>query len=177
MSNDPRTEFMTAYIAHQGRIYRYILTLVPNPGDAEELFQQTSMTLWEKWDDYDATRGAFPQWAFGFALNHVRNFLRKRARRGNTYTLSDAALDRIAALRREHDDEFEDRREALAVCMQALPERQRTIVEGYYDADGSTESIADSLGMTSAALYKSLQRVRKALLDCINRRLDGEGTR
>lgn len=175
MPDASRTEFMAAYVAHQGRIYRYILTLVPNPGDAEEIFQQTSMTLWEKWDNFDPSRGVFPQWAFGFAHNHVRNFLRKQARRGPTYALSDEALDRIAALRREHDDEFEDRRDALAYCMDTLPERQRRIVEGYYDAGANAATIAESLGMTRAAMHKALQRVRRALHDCINRRLDDTG--
>jgi len=168
-------QFMQHYVRDQGRIYRYILTLVAHEADAEELFQAVSMKLWVDRDRFDPERGAFAQWAFGYALNHVRNHIRKRARRGEGRYLSDEALRRVAAVRRADDEVFEARRAALVRCLDELPDEQRRMIETYYDSDMTVPRLAAQLRMNTEALYKQLQRIRRALFQCINRVTDSEG--
>jgi RNA polymerase sigma-70 factor (ECF subfamily) len=61
-----------------------------------------------------------------------------------------------------------DRRFAhLTHCLDALPSRQRSIVEDYYYRRNSVERMAAATGTTIEAIYKSLQRIRQALLDCV----------
>ena len=36
------------FVKNQRRIYGYILTVVPDCNEADDLFQQTSLVLWEK---------------------------------------------------------------------------------------------------------------------------------
>ena len=75
--------------------------------------------------------------------------------------------------RAEADDAFEDRRAALTGCLDKLPAPQRRVVERYYDAV-SVEELAADAGQSREAIYKTLQRVRRTLFDCINAAL-GEG--
>ena len=53
--------------------------MLPNWHDAEDVFQQTSLGLWQTWDRFDLTQEFLP-WACGVARNMVRNFLRRRGR-------------------------------------------------------------------------------------------------
>ena len=64
---------------NQADIYRYILSVVGHRADTDELFQQTTLTLWKIWDRYDASRDFLP-WAFAIAHNEIRNFLRRQRR-------------------------------------------------------------------------------------------------
>ncbi len=45
-------QFARAFVQHQDRVYGYIVTMLPNRHDAEDVFQQTSLILWGKWDQF-----------------------------------------------------------------------------------------------------------------------------
>ena len=93
LSND---DFIERFVGVQSQVFGYIATLLPMQADADDLFQQTSLVLWKKREQYDPSRN-FISWALGIAHNEVRNFLRKRHRRG--VCLSDALVERLADLR------------------------------------------------------------------------------
>lgn len=172
--NDADTQqhalFVERYVRDQNRVYRYILTLVPNRTEAEELFQQTSLTLWQLWREYDAARPFVP-WACAIAHNHIRNFFRTYKGDRNIH-LSDKVMDQVAAVRLASEDELEDRRAALTHCISKLDEAQRRLLERCYEASEPIAHVAEQSGMSANALYKLLGRIRRALHECINRTLD-----
>ena len=45
-------EFVSLITANQRRIYAYILTLVPNFNDADDVMQETTATMWERKKDF-----------------------------------------------------------------------------------------------------------------------------
>ncbi|MFO0060649.1 MAG: sigma-70 family RNA polymerase sigma factor, partial [Planctomyces sp.] len=142
-------------------------SLVPNRADADELFQQTCLTLWESWERYDMSLDFVP-WACGIAHNHVRNFYRKRQ---NSQVHLDADVVEMLATRssqlRQRDDE---KITALRACLNELTERNRGIVENYYGGM-SVQEIATQRDLSANAIYKLLDRVREALHGCVNLRL------
>lgn len=72
-------EFLRVFLANEREILRYVVALVPNLGDAQEIIQQTAVFLWEKFDEYDAER-PFAPWACRFALNVTRQWMARRQR-------------------------------------------------------------------------------------------------
>lgn len=162
--------FVELTTRNQNRLYRFILALVPNYSLAEELHQQTVLTLWEKRNTYDADRPFLP-WAFQIARNHVLNHRRKQGRRGPSFPLTENCLERVAASAARKQELLDRRRDALRGCMDDLPASQQEILDAHYEQDRTLKSIADDSGTSSDALYKSLQRIRKALFDCVNRKL------
>ena len=92
--HDP--SFVALFVKNQRRIYGYILTVVPDCNEADDLFQQTSMVLWEKASEFRAD-GDFVRWGCGIAHNLIRNWRVKRGR--DRHCFSDAMMDRIAAVR------------------------------------------------------------------------------
>ena len=71
-------EFVRLYTASSRRIYTYILTLLPNRTDAEDVFQDVSVLLWEKFPEF--TPGTqFSAWACRIAYFKALSFGRAAA--------------------------------------------------------------------------------------------------
>src|SRR5271155_350911 len=61
---------------YQNRLYRYLLRLVRQPAEAEDLFQQTWLRVAEKIHSYDQRRN-FEAWLFTLARNLAIDHLRR----------------------------------------------------------------------------------------------------
>jgi RNA polymerase sigma-70 factor, ECF subfamily len=166
-------QFVERFVRSQDRIYAYVAMLLPNRADAEEVFQQTSLVLWKKWQQFDLNRD-FVAWACGMAHHEVRNFLRKQKDRGRVY-LSEEVLAHVAQVRLDSHDVLEARRHALLYCLDRLGQGKRELLERCYAGKDSIKTIAENLGQRPNVLYMTLKRLRRALFDCINRTLAAEG--
>ena len=166
-------QFVERFVRTQDRIYACVATLLPNRTDAEEVFQQTSLVLWKKWQQFDPSRD-FVAWACGIAHHEVRNFLRKHKDKGRVF-LSEDVLAQVAQARLEAHDVLEARRQALLRCLDRLEPGNRALLERCYAGKDSIKAIAEGLGQRPNVLYMTLKRLRRALFDCINRTLAAEG--
>ena len=50
--SDRTSEFVALFAAHDRGIYKHILTLLVDPATTQEVFQETSVTLWQKFDEF-----------------------------------------------------------------------------------------------------------------------------
>jgi RNA polymerase sigma-70 factor, ECF subfamily len=148
--------------------------LVPNVTDAEDIVQQTAVALWEKFDAYDPAQ-PFTPWACGFALNKARQWVERRQRW--RVLLEGGLAEELAQRREELRPDLECRLKHLESCVDKLPEEQRSLIEGYYYHRRSIEQLSEGSGRTIAATYKALQRIRQALLMCVEQaaKLEGAG--
>ena len=71
--------FMAELLRHQRRIYLFIASLLGNPTDIEDVYQQTCLALWKKRDQLPEVRDFFA-WACGFARNEALNQIRSNSR-------------------------------------------------------------------------------------------------
>src|SRR3954447_10189113 len=76
---DRKAEFSDWLLRPQTHLFGYIYSLVRDLDDADDLFQQTSLVLWDKFEQFDPSR-SFVGWACGVARYEVLNFLRARIR-------------------------------------------------------------------------------------------------
>jgi RNA polymerase sigma-70 factor (ECF subfamily) len=163
--------FLSLFLRSEREIFRYVAALVPNVTDAEDIVQQTAVTLWEKFDAYDSAK-PFTPWACRFALNKARQWIERRQR---WQALLDHGLAEELALRRQElQPELERRLRHLEDCLGRLPSAQRCLVEAYYYERVGVESVAERSRRTVAATYKMLQRIRQALQCCVEARSDPE---
>jgi RNA polymerase sigma-70 factor (ECF subfamily) len=49
-THDPKTEFAELLRRHQTQLFGFIYSLLRDLDDADDLFQQTSLVLWDKFD-------------------------------------------------------------------------------------------------------------------------------
>lgn len=171
---DSQQEFLRVFLANEREILRYVCAIVPVIADAQEIVQQTAVVLWEKFDEYDRSR-PFAPWACRFSLNVARQWMDRRRR---WKALLDGGLAAELATRREQlRPEFDARLGQLDGCLQKLPDDQRELVEAYYFREVDVQSLAVQAQRTVDAVYKSLQRIRRRLRDCIERTLsEGQAT-
>src|SRR6202522_282581 len=66
----------TLLTRYQNRLYRYLLRIVRQPAEAEDLFQQTWLRVVEKIRSFDASRN-FDAWLFTLARNLAIDHLRR----------------------------------------------------------------------------------------------------
>ena len=161
--------FVRLFAAGQREVLRYILALVPDIDDAQEILQETAVDLWKKFDQYDPDCPFVP-WACRFAFFRVLKFRDQKVRRGRF--LSIEAIERLAADRLEEDEALEDRRRALAACLRLLSEAERLIIEQRYSRRMPVARLSEATGRDVSTIYKALERLRRRLFECISRRLE-----
>jgi RNA polymerase sigma-70 factor, ECF subfamily len=160
-----RDDFAERIVRDQHRVFAYIATLVPDHDDAEDVFQNTCLILWRKWEEFDPRRSFFG-WACGIAHNEVRNLFRRK--NPTRLQLSPDLLAQITETRLQADELLERRSRFLALCLDKLLEGQRQLVERCYLANAPVKAIAEELHISPAALTMRLQRIRRTLFECID---------
>ncbi len=169
---DREERFLKLFLAHERRLFGFLMALVPDWSIAEDLLQETSVVLWRKLDEFDPGTD-FAAWALSVARYQVLDY-RKRERR-NRVLFSDRTVemlaDEMATLSRTNDA----RRDALETCLTKLKPRDRELIHQRYEPGATTQGVADRVGHSIQAIYKALNRIHGQLLLCIRRTLTAEG--
>jgi RNA polymerase sigma-70 factor, ECF subfamily len=163
---DRDRQFTQQLQQHYRRLYGYIFTLLRNHQDAQDVFQQTSLVLWEKFDEYQPDTN-FVTWACTVARFKALDF-QKQQRRYRVH-FSEAFQLRLSEVHAGIPaDEFHDRGVALEQCIEKLPPDQRDLLRECFAGDRSVSSVATERGRTRHSVYSSLRNIRKKLLECVN---------
>jgi RNA polymerase sigma-70 factor (ECF subfamily) len=168
--NDRLNEFARLFSKHDRNIFLFVLSLVPNWADAEEIQQETNVKLWQEFDKFELGTD-FGAWARTIAWYEVMRF-REREQR-TRQNVSRAFLDLVAARVSSIADDSEDRSVVLAECVDDLSVFSRELVRLYYTVGRTAKDIASELQSTPDAIYKALQRARFQLRACVTQKLSG----
>lgn len=170
---DRRAAFARLFAQHHRWLHAYLLTLLGDPSDSEEVFQEVCVVLWREYESFDLST-SFVKWASVIAHNQVRRFRRTRAR--HELVLADDVVDLLAEEAAARADLMESRRVALHGCLQKLSRRDRDLVEQCYSDERATiRSVAERMNRPVNTVYKALNRIRRALHACIDRQVAAEG--
>src|ERR1700747_1650818 len=115
---DSRKRLMALMTQHQRRIFAYIYTLVPDRYDAEDLLQETSVIICEKFNEFEDGTD-FVAWACQIAYWRIRYSRQKYAR--SKVVFNQEIVDAVAQTACTMAEELDDRHVALANCLQKLP--------------------------------------------------------
>jgi RNA polymerase sigma-70 factor, ECF subfamily len=161
-------EFVRCFVRCQQDLYAYILTLVPNIADAQDVLQETALALWSKADEYRSSEPFMP-WAARFAWFQVRKFRMYQARRRrHVVALSDEAVAALAVDRAAFEETAAQRAPMLQQCVEKLGDDDRLLLSERYDLRVSIREVAQRRGVEPGRLYQRLRHIRQTLLDCIN---------
>lgn len=170
---DRREAFARLFAKHDRWLFSYLVILLGNPADAEEVFQEVCVVLWREHEKFELGTD-FVKWVSVIANNQVHRFRYKSRRQkflldeGLVADVADAAVGRA--------DIFEYRREALRNCLRKLSHEDRQIVQHCYDHETKNfKAAAERLGRPVNTVYKALNRIRRMLHTCIDRTLATEG--
>jgi RNA polymerase sigma-70 factor, ECF subfamily len=170
-----RDAFARLFAQHDRWLFAYLVSLLGNATHAEEVFQEVCVVLWREYETFELGTD-FVRWVSVIAHHQVHRFRRQQRRVGPQ--LSETTVDLLSHDAVERADLLESRRDALRGCLEKLPDTDRHLVGCCYgDSRTSFKTAAEQLGRPVNTVYKALNRIRRALHDCIERTLAVEGVR
>jgi len=169
----PGESFVQAFTRSQRTLYLFILAQVGDVHSAEEILQETNLVIWAKVSQFQPETN-FLSWARQIAkfeiLKHRQRFRREKL------TFSEEFLSAVADEVIQQSAEQERRREALQECLEKLQETDRVLIQQRYQPGHSGKELAEQLGRPANSVYQSLGRIRRFLLDCVQRQLSSQMT-
>ncbi len=160
-----RAALATLYDRTSAKLYGICTRLLGSEAEAEEVLQDVYLLVWQKADRFDDSKASPITWLAVLARN--RSIDRLRLRRlptdsidaaGDIADQADSVLDLL-----ERDQE----NSRLALCLDALDERQGTMIRAAF-LDGATypelsERESVPLGTMKSWIRRGLLRLRKCL--------------
>ncbi len=171
LTEHDREQLVGLIAQYQRRLQVYIRSLVPEHADAEEILQEVNLFLWRNAHEF-RPGSDFGAWAYKTAYYHVLTFRKRVARQKLRF--SDALVNQLADSASTVADQTDRRQDALEHCVQKLPEPDRLLIQLRYHDDSSVPELAEQLKRSAKAIYRALDRVHLALLECVRRRLQAE---
>lgn len=148
---------------YKGRIFSYILRLVKNYDDAEELTLETFIKFFNAIKSYDPSR-SLSTWLFTIAHNVVVDFLRKNR-------IEYEYLEGMDSIKPDFTTKYEQAKkmEAIEKALEKLPPVDREIVILFHKEELSYQEISDILKIPVTTIKIRLHRARKRLREIVRK--------
>jgi RNA polymerase sigma-70 factor (ECF subfamily) len=164
--------FVRLLVEHEPRLRAYLRGLLPAWPDVDEVMQNASLVAWRKFSEFQRDTN-FGGWLLTIArfeaLKHRRNVAR------SPLIFSNDVWELLASEASGDTEPANLRRDALEKCLGKLSTAQRELVLQAHAPGARLKEIAQQTGRSEQAFYKTMQRLRAALLECISRTMAQEG--
>jgi len=163
---------------HECRVFRTALALTGNPEDAEEVLQDTFLSVYQHLNEFRRD-SRFTTWLTRIAINAA---LQKMRRRHESVSLDDPAVADVEFMPQRfenwHDNPerlyaAEEIRRMVEEAMLSLPPAYRVVFVLRDVAEMDTVEAAEVLGLTIAALKSRLLRSRLIMREALAARFAG----
>lgn len=158
-------DFITLLTVSQSQLYACILALLPDRVAAQDILQETNLTLWHKAKEFEQGTN-FIAWASRIARYHVLNYRRKLSR--ERVIFDEALFEELCAKQAQRSNDLDHFAESLQHCLHRLSPDQRELLALRYSSGASVKQIAESRKQTVGAISQMLYRIRELLLNCVS---------
>jgi len=173
LSPERQEEFVRLLNGSHALLRRYILSLVGNRQDAEDVLQRASLIMWRRFETFESG-GDFIAWATTVAYYETRNFQRVMGRLRLEF--DEELMQTIAAERAQQVRSWGPRFEALEHCVEKLDPANRELVDAVYTRGQDATALAEAQGRAVQTIYNKLNFIRRALAECVQRRMAESAT-
>jgi RNA polymerase sigma-70 factor (ECF subfamily) len=158
--------FLRLFRANEDRLFGFTLKMLPNFAVAEDIMQETMMTMWRKFDEFQEGT-SFSAWGIKIARYKIMEFHQQNKKAGIVY-LSDEILRQMS------DDDRPGKLEnsyfeALHHCVEKLKDQNHRIIKLRYSRQLSVKQIAGELSVSVNVIYKSMAKIHCMLQQCIEK--------
>jgi RNA polymerase sigma-70 factor (ECF subfamily) len=175
------------YDRHAQAVFATAMRVSHDRGMAAEVVQETFLTLWNRAEQFDASRGALPAWLQVIARNRAIDRLRHAGRHDRAVTFSSFDRDGwddqataewltstgelIGAAGPDPGPEMalsdKETRESIQQALASLTPLERRVIELAYDAGLSQSEIAVQLGWPIGTVKTRTRRALRHLRDWV----------
>ena len=152
------------FLINASLIHGFIYSLLPSP-EADDVLQEVFLVVNEKAQEFRPDSD-FLAWVRKIARYKILEHLRTRQRTA-AGVLSEDTIQRLADHSEPFFDGWEERRDALLICLGRLGETARRLVDLKYAEGKRLAEIAAIVGWTTKAVKTGLHRARSVLRDCV----------
>lgn len=173
---DQSDQFVQRLVEGQRGLYAYILQLLPNRTEADDVLQATNLALWNGRAQF-ASGSNFAAWAAKVAYFEVLTHRKRKSR--DRLVFDDSLVHQISGEAADAVDQMDSVLRMLRRCMGKLSQSDLSLIHMQY-ADGlRSREIAEQTGRSAGAIAQATHRIRMSLLKCIeeNKRIAGEDRR
>jgi len=165
-----RSQFEQLLEADKNRLYAYIHAFIGDPYVADDIFQETCLTLWQEFDKFEiGTR--FSKWANVIAYYRIEHSRRKNKR--YQLGLSDDFLQEFShniSIMESHYHAQEKKWQYLEHCQSLLSPPLKKVYQRFYVDNLTAQQIADDSGRSIHAIRKVVHKIRVYLLECVTKK-------
>lgn len=161
---EPSFEFVQLLTSHQSRLYAYVLSLLGDRTQAEDVLQETNAVLWRKAHDFKLGTN-FSAWMLKVAYFQVMAHRRRLTR--DRLVFNDDFLQEIAKSAEQQCELQVEKQRRLADCIKKLARRYQELLLRRYTEGATLKSIAAQSGQSENSVKQALFRARAALIDCV----------
>lgn len=170
-ADDNASLFVCELVAHRKQIYAFIMTLVANSNDADDIFQETASFMWRKYPEMEKIEN-FAAWGIRIAHYKVLEFRKKHYNKKIQF--SDDLLDKVIGGAVSVNENIDDRYVALKKCIAKLEPWQKKLLLLRHQKGWTVKSIATELKQAEASVYKKIPRLHDIIARCIHQTLRAE---
>lgn len=152
------------------KIHSFILMLVPNKTDAEDILQSAITYMWEHFNDFEPGTN-FLSWAFTVSKYQVLTYRKKKQR--SIIHFSEEAIRLIESENQRLSHEIDVRLDTLNECMKKLHSRDLTFIKKRFESKTTVIDLASKFQISVNVAYKRLARIKSLLLKCIHKAMAG----
>jgi len=167
-AEERQEEFVRLLNGAHGLLLRYVMSLLGNRHDAEDVLQRASVVMWRRFETFESGTD-FVAWATTVAFYEVRNFQRVSGR--CRLLFDDELMQTLAAERVAHVRQWSQRIEALEHCVTKLDPASRRLVEAVYTEGTPAVEVSRQQGCAPKTIYNKLNLIRRRLAECVQRRM------
>ncbi len=160
--------FELVYDRHGGAAFSLAYRMVPNRTTAEDIVQESFLSIWRSRTRYEPTRGSVRTWVLGIVHNRAIDALRRNLVHDRRRASAEGLAEREEAPERT-DIEVARLQEAHSVrdALKELPKEQARVLELAYFGGFSHSQIAQMLempiGTVKGRMRLGLEKLRRAL--------------
>lgn len=157
--------FFKLYTGVSSRIYSYLVIMVHNRDNAEELAQETATILWSKFDEYEEGTN-FGAWAISIARIKALEFLRNRQQ--SQMVFDDRFYELVSDRAEKSSGDLPNHIDALRKCLKKMPENQIKLLSMRFKRNISIKQISQITGKPLGSLYHLFSKMIRVLRECMD---------
>lgn len=167
MRTPKKDMFVRLFVRHNHHLFNFILTLVPNYSEAEDILQETAVIMWEKIDTFESGTN-FLAWARKIARYKIANYYRTKK---ETFRFEDDLLETLSVVNAKEYSYFGEKKAALVGCLNKLESMDLELIRLKYKQNIPISTIARDMNKSCHTLYKRISFIYMVLQACIRKSL------
>jgi RNA polymerase sigma-70 factor (ECF subfamily) len=169
-NNSDSAQFEQYYHEYKDKIFTYLMYRVSLDRDvAEDLLMEIFLKAYERFDQFDESKGSFKSWIFAVTRNHLLNFYRDRKPVGSLEVLEEDGFVVQAKDDVQMKVGVEVEKDNIQEALQHLDEEEREVIIMRFINELSIHEISLFINKTEGATRTFLSRAMNNLRNTYHR--------